>query len=667
MGMKGRKKKLRMQLMKAEAELAGDRNESDAEEEEGMETLPPGIGPSMEEMAASGKMSVSMRNAMNDEEQISKNIEGKGEGKRRKRKPWWERSNWWVGKVPKIESLAGEEEATHTGYIPPPNLETKFAGIQLEKRLLAALTKCGFTTMTEIQRRCIPELIANRDVLGQAKTGSGKTLAFVVPMLNNLLCEEVNNNSTKGIVIGPTKELCHQIQTVANRLLSHIDDTTVTAALITGGTKVAAEARALRKGVTIVVATPGRLLDHMRHTKGWKWKKMVQWLIIDEADRVLMEGYVKEVDAILRLLSDSSFRTTALFSATLARGMADLGRLSFSTLPLHITDLTYHHQEGTEVGGQIEELDDVEEEVEENEEEEECEEESGDDDQGIALRASSNIENLNKEEDSRAPIPGQARLKQLAVVVPVSDKLIHLYRTLKDLQKDGAKKFIIFFASCASAQFHTMMLNTMMDGGMQCLMLHGKMKHRQRVATFDHFCQAPDGALFATDVAARGLDIPSVEWIIQYDPPTDPSEYLHRVGRTARGGGSGNAILMLYPKEIGFITFLRHHGVVIDKVNPEKIAVEKYHHKLHQLLMKDNILEKNARSAYKATIMAYQQHTLKKHFNAKELPLAEVGKAFCLGDTAPTVHLAKGTGEKAPYIKGVHILFCHEMQRFNLF
>eukprot|EP01060_Flectonema_neradi_P025163 TRINITY_DN3399_c1_g1_i2.p1 TRINITY_DN3399_c1_g1~~TRINITY_DN3399_c1_g1_i2.p1 ORF type:complete len:675 (+),score=169.61 TRINITY_DN3399_c1_g1_i2:45-2027(+) len=656
MGMKGRKKKLRLQLQKAEAELAegGGRDESDVDEEECMEALPPGIGPSMEEMAASGKMSVSMRNAMLDEEQ-SKVFEGRGsEGKRRKRKPWWERSNWWVGKVPKIESLAGEEEATHTGYVPPPDLEKKFSGIGLEKRLVAALTKCGFTTMTEIQRRCIPELMSNNDVLGQAKTGSGKTLAFVVPMLHTLLCEEVNNNTTKGIIIGPTKELCHQIQTVIGRLLSHIESTTVTASLITGGTKVTAEAKQLRKGVTIVVATPGRLLDHMRHTKGWKWKKMVQWLIIDEADRVLMEGYVKEVDAILRLLADTTTRTTALFSATLARGMADLGRLSFSALPLHITDLAYHHQDSQNTDSHIKELDDDEEDFEEFEE---CEEdEEVENDEGKSLRASSNIDNLNNEESSRAPIPGQARLKQMAIVVPVSDKLIHLYRTLKDLHNSGAKKFIIFFASCASAQFHTMMLNTMMDGAIQCLMLHGKMKHRQRVATFDHFCQAPDGALFATDVAARGLDIPSVEWIIQYDPPTDPSEYLHRVGRTARGGGSGNAILMLCPKEIGFLKFLRHHGVVIDREEPEKIAVDKYHHKLHQLILKDNILEKNARSAYTATVMAYQQHTLKKYFNVKELPLVEVGKAFCLGDTAPTVHLAKGTGEKAPYIKGIYLL-----------
>eukprot|EP00756_Hemistasia_phaeocysticola_P016626 Hpha_TRINITY_DN15488_c3_g11::TRINITY_DN15488_c3_g11_i2::g.175624::m.175624/K13179/DDX18, HAS1; ATP-dependent RNA helicase DDX18/HAS1 len=208
--------------------------------------------------------------------------------------------------------------------------------------------------------------------------------------------------------------------------------------------------------------------------------------------------------------------------------------------------------------------------------------------------------------------------------------------------------------SCASAQAHCMLLNTVLGGQEpQCLMLHGKMKHRQRVATFDHFCQSPSGALFATDVAARGLDIPQVEWIIQYDPPTDPTEYLHRVGRTARGGGSGNALLFLTPHEKGFLEFLRANGADVTLQDPPAVDPGRYHAKLRDIVLRDPILERNLRAAYKAHLMAYQQHSLKRYFDIKALPLPEVAKSFCLTETdAPQVQLARET-IKAPYIAGV--------------
>eukprot|EP01061_Rhynchopus_euleeides_P023205 TRINITY_DN3780_c0_g1_i1.p1 TRINITY_DN3780_c0_g1~~TRINITY_DN3780_c0_g1_i1.p1 ORF type:complete len:712 (+),score=350.27 TRINITY_DN3780_c0_g1_i1:120-2138(+) len=633
-------------------------------------------------MGAGGKMKASLMAQMRDEEQIARAIDGKGEPKRKKRKPWWERKNWWVGKVPQQSSRSGEEQVEAVAYYPPVDLPSKFSELGLEKRVLRSLHTEGFTSMTEIQRRCIPELLSRRDMLGQAKTGSGKTLAFAVPMLSDLLSSEVNQGYTRAIIISPTKELCHQICTVVNRILSNTGSS-CNAKLITGGTKVKAEAERLRKGVTVVVATPGRLLDHMRHTKQWRWKKMVEWLVIDEADRVLMEGFVKEVDAILQHLADCPSRTTALFSATMARGMQDLGRLSFYEPPLHITDVAFQHDageleehrrnmqkavdgsdaddesgEGIGEGDEGEEMEEAEE-GEEGEEEEECfdaEEGAG---EPVAKRqrtsmASKDIGRLREEGESfQAPVPNKNRLRQVAMVVEVHEKLVRLYKLLRELDGQGAKKIIVFFASCASAQFHNMMLNTILNGELQCLMLHGKMKHRQRVATFDHFCREPDGVLFCTDVVARGLDIPAVEWIIQYDPPTDPSEYLHRVGRTARGGGSGSAMLMLLPKEVGFLDFLTQHGIDIERKKTPKLDTEKYIHKMHQIILRDHILEKNARSAYKATVMAYQQHTLKKYFNAKELPLLDVGKAFCLGDTAPQVHLAKGDGERAPYVSGV--------------
>eukprot|EP00754_Rhynchopus_humris_P038661 Rhum_TRINITY_DN21275_c0_g1::Rhum_TRINITY_DN21275_c0_g1_i1::g.173619::m.173619 len=674
MGIKGKKRKLRLALQKAEAAAAEEGGASAASDngfsDDGGEDLPQGVGPSMDEMrgGGGGGMKMSMRLKMQDEEQIAKAIKGEGAPRRKKKKPWWERRAWWQGKVPEREGAKGDDQVEAVAYYPPVDLPTAFASLGVEKRLLRALGAEGFTTMTEIQRRCIPELMLRRDLLGQAKTGSGKTLAFVVPMLSDLLEGATPGDvATRALIVSPVKELCLQIHSVCTRLLSHIPEANVNSTLITGGTKVSAESRVLRNGVTLVVATPGRLLDHMRHTKGWQWRKMIEWLVIDEADRVLMEGFSKDVDQILQYVKDVPRRTTALFSATMARGMRDLGRLSFCEPPLHVTDVRFTHhpddiedhrlrmEEAVREQGEGEEGEEAEEEDAEAECDDDGEEEGGVPTSKRRKMAdpSDLIHRLNEEPTNRVPVPDASRLQQVAMVVEARDKFVRLYKLLRELDGQGAKKMIVFFASCASAQFNNMMMNTILNGSIQCLMLHGKMKHRQRVATFEFFCEATDGVLFCTDVVARGLDIPAVEWIIQYDPPTDPSEYLHRVGRTARGGGSGNAMLLLCPKERGFLDFLRQHGVEITERDPKPIDSDAYLHKMHQLLMRDNILEKNARAAYKATVMAYQQHTLKQYFNVKELPLHEVAEACCLGDTAPQVHLTKTDGERAPYVNGI--------------
>eukprot|EP01062_Namystynia_karyoxenos_P062125 TRINITY_DN55053_c0_g1_i1.p1 TRINITY_DN55053_c0_g1~~TRINITY_DN55053_c0_g1_i1.p1 ORF type:complete len:742 (+),score=238.20 TRINITY_DN55053_c0_g1_i1:228-2228(+) len=634
---------------------------------------------------------LSERHAAEDEDAYQAAVEGRGAGRKRKR-PWWERRSWWQGKVPDQQARRPGDAPTAGAGLPlrpwqPPQgqpLCRRFAAPRLALRpeLVSALSAEGFVQMTEIQRRCIPLLIDRKDILGQAKTGSGKTLAFVVPMLHDLLSRGAGTRGgTRALTVGPTKELCHQILTVADRLVQRLarSGQRLSCALITGGTKVSQEQAALRAGVDFVVATPGRLLDHMRHTAGWHWKKRVEWLVIDEADRVLMEGFSKEVDAILQLLGPAEGapaavrRTTALFSATLARGFADLWRLSFSDPPLHVTDIVLPPQQPDPGAADEAAADEAEEQGEEEAEEEEAEEDEEHEaaaGAGGALRASEAIGRLGDAgETFRAPVPSQ-RLVQQAMVVPVGDKLVYLYRLLRELYKKGARKYIVFFASCASAQSHCMMLNTVLGGEPQCLMLHGKMKHRQRVATFDHFCGAAEGVLFATDVAARGLDIPQVEWIIQYDPPTDPTEYLHRVGRTARGGGSGSALLFLTPNEVGFLDFLRANGVTVEKRKPPATNPERYHAKLHDIILQDPVLEKNARAGYKAYLMAYQQHHLKRYFDAGRLPLDEVAKAFCLNPAdAPRVQLAR-EASKAPYITGVlrsmrrkHLLWKRQNQK----
>jgi len=164
--------------------------------------------------------------------------------------------------------------------------------------------------------------------------------------------------------------------------------------------------------------------------------------------------------------------------------------------------------------------------------------------------------------------------------------------------------------------------------------LHGKQKQSKRTSTFFEFCNAAQGILLCTDVAARGLDIPSVDWIIQYDPPDDPKEYIHRVGRTARGvAGQGRALLFLLPQELAFLKYLKQCKVPLNEYEFPQSKIAKVQSQLEKLVQKNYFLHKSAREAYRSYVQAYAQHGLKSVFNIHSLDLLQVAKSF--GFTAP--------------------------------
>ena len=206
-----------------------------------------------------------------------------------------------------------------------------FSDLDLTPATSKALDAMGFKTMTEVQERCIPPLLAGKDVLGAAQTGSGKTLAFLVPAIEMLQRLKFKpRNGTGAIVISPTRELALQIFGVAKEIMAHQSQTM---GIVMGGANRKAEADKLQKGVNLIIATPGRLLDHLQNTKGFVFSNL-KTLIIDEADRILEIGFEDEMRQIVKILP--SERQSMLFSATQTTKVQDLARISLRPGPLYI-------------------------------------------------------------------------------------------------------------------------------------------------------------------------------------------------------------------------------------------------------------------------------------------------------------------------------------------
>eukprot|EP00941_MAST-03F_sp_MAST-3F-sp1_P003832 g3832.t1 len=441
-----------------------------------------------------------------------------------------------------------------------------------------AINAMGYEKCTMIQAKAIPPLLAGKDLLGAAKTGSGKTMAFLVPAIELLYKASFKpRNGTGIIVITPTRELALQIYGVVQELMKFH---TQTHGIVMGGANRGAEAHRLSKGVNLLVATPGRLLDHLRNTKGFVYSNL-QCLVIDEADRILEIGFEEEIRQIVKQLPTE--RQSMLFSATQTKNVADIARLSIRGKPVYV---------------------------------------GVDDDKELAT--ASNIE-------------------QGYVVTSSANRFRLLFTFLRKNFKK--KKIIVFLSSCNAVKYFAELLNYI---DIPVMDIHGRQKQKKRTTTFFNFCERKTGVLLATDVAARGLDIPKVDWIVQFDPPSEVKEYIHRVGRTARGAsGKGRALLMLIPSELGFLKYLHQAKVSLNEYAfPEK-KVAKVQEALEQLVSKNYYLHRSAKDAYRSYLASYGSHPLKQIFNVYNLDLAQVAK--CFGFTVPPkVNLnLKAGGSKA--------------------
>lgn len=466
-----------------------------------------------------------------------------------------------------VESLKEKKKAKKSGS---GIMSTEaFSALGLSEPTMKAINDMGFENMTQIQARAIPPLLLGKDVLGAARTGSGKTLAFLIPAVELLYhISFMPRNGTGVVVICPTRELAIQTHAVAKDLLKYH---TQTLGLVIGGSARRGEAERLAKGANLLVATPGRLLDHLQNTKGFIYKNL-KCLIIDEADRILEANFEEEMKQIIKLLPKE--RQTALFSATQTKKVEDLARLSFQTTPVYI---------------------DV--------------------------------------DDGRTKVTNEG-LQQGYCVVPSAKRFVLLYSFLK---RNLSKKVMVFFSSCNSVKYHSELLRYIQ---VDCLDIHGKQKQQKRTSTFFDFCKAEKGILLCTDVAARGLDIPDVDWIVQYDPPDEPKEYIHRVGRTARGEGKkGNALLFLIPEELQFLRYLKAAKVPVKEYEYDVKKLANVQSHLEKLVSNNYYLNKSAKDAYRSYILAYNSHSMKDIFNVHRLDLQAVASSFCFS-SPPKVNLS---------------------------
>ena len=367
-----------------------------------------------------------------------------------------------------------------------------FASQPLSQATLQGLEGNSYTTMTAIQAGSIPHALAGRDILGAAKTGSGKTLAFLVPLLELLYRQGWTPQDGVGaIVLSPTRELAGQIFAVLRRIGKHHS---FSLGLLMGGQHK--NRQNLDKSdfvreqqsiptTNILICTPGRLLQHLEQTPYFNVDSL-QMLVLDEADRILDLGFRDQLVRILDYLPQGDARQTLLFSATQTKDVKHLATLSINRKTVEYVGVHDQDAEST-----------------------------------------------------------PDKLKQSYVLVPVEHKLNCLYSFLKSHLKC---KTIVFFATCSQVR-HAWDLFCRLRPGLSVLAIHGKLSQSKRLQVYDKFTTTPHSVLFATDVASRGLDFPSVDWVVQVDAPEDYDMYVHRVGRTARAQQDGQALLLLDPAE----------------------------------------------------------------------------------------------------------------------
>ena len=444
--------------------------------------------------------------------------------------------------------------------------DKKFSDFSINSSILSNLERLGYEKATQVQSESIPIALNGEDIIGSAKTGSGKSLAFLIPAIQKVY-EEPKKKEIEILIITPTRELALQLYDLAKDLLTGNSEII---ALLIGGENRKKEALKLLSGnIRIIVATPGRLLDHMENTKNFDYSK-INMLIIDEADKILKIGFEEEIKEIIKKIPKN--RQTLLFSATITPKVEDLITLS--------------------------------------------------------VREYKNIHIKNTDD------PSVSTLEQGFINIEADKKFLFLFTFIK---KNLNRKIIIFFSTCKEVEFFSNLLNYV---DVPVLSISGDYKQQKRSTTFIEFCSLEKGILLCTDVAQRGLDIPDIDWVIQYDPPHDPEEYLHRVGRTARGANKiGKALLMILPNEIGFIRLLQLYKIKIEEFEFPENKLAKIQEQFEKLVnKKDHYLLNLATEAYRAYLHAYNTNNDKDNINIEKLDLIKLCKSFGLL-SPPFVHL----------------------------
>lgn len=397
--------------------------------------------------------------------------------------------------------------------------KSSFGTVEVAPWLLVSLAAMEIKRPTAIQKACIPEMLAGKDVIGGSKTGSGKTVAFAVPMLQKLAEDPCG---IFGLVLTPTRELalqiCEQFMAISSRF-------ELKAALITGGADMRKQAIQLSKRPHIVIATPGRLADHIR-TSGTDTiigLKKVKILVLDEADRLLADDarMKPDIKTCIDVLSPPEDRQTCLFTATMTQEVREVMNLprSKGKQPVSVCEVDLGEQNA---------------------------------------------------------VPERLHLSYLLAPVDQREKYLHV---LLQTPRSKEHKSIIVFANRTST---TNLLERLLRGlDHRVTSLHSELAQSERTSNLARFRANAARILIATDVASRGLDIPEVGLVINYDVPQNPDDYIHRVGRTARAGRSGEAVTLIGQRDIA-----RIHAIE-DRIGRKMVEYEEEDVNIETRVMRD--------------------------------------------------------------------------------
>jgi ATP-dependent RNA helicase DeaD len=426
-----------------------------------------------------------------------------------------------------------------------------FDDLGLRPELLTALAGLGYEEPTPIQREAIPPLVAGRDLLGQAATGTGKTAAFALPALQRLPAERAGGEVGGGpiaLVLVPTRELAVQVSEAFHRYGRELGTRVLP---VYGGAPIGRQLRALEAGVDVVIATPGRALDHVQ--RGTLQLGGVATVVLDEADEMLDMGFAEDLDALLAETPPD--RQTVLFSATMPRRLDALARRHLRD-PVRIT---------------------------------------------IAREAAE---------------PGEPpRVRQTAYVVPRSAKPAALGRVL-DVEAPTAA--IVF---CRTREEVDSLTETLNGRGYRAEALHGGMSQEQRDRVMGRLRSGTADLLVATDVAARGLDVEQLTHVVNYDVPSAPESYVHRIGRVGRAGREGVAITLAEPREHRMLKLIEKvcgAAIVVEKV-PTVADLRARRLELTRAALRETLLQDGDLEHYRVVV-----ETLADEFDPVEVALAAV-------------------------------------------
>lgn len=349
-----------------------------------------------------------------------------------------------------------------------------FSDLGLSDELLKAISELGYETPTPIQEQSIPYVLMGRDILGSAQTGTGKTASFTLPMIDILANGRAKARMPRSLILAPTRELAAQVAENFEKFATHHK---LSMALLIGGVSFSDQEAALDKGVDVLIATPGRLLDHFE--RGKVLLQDVKILVIDEADRMLDMGFIPDVERIVSTLS--KMRQTLFFSATLSEEIKKLGAKFV----------------------------------------------------------------MNPKVISVAPPAATASTITARLIWTDAKEKRQKLRDL--LNSEDINNAVIF---CNRKRDIATLLSSLKRHGFKVVALHGDMTQSARLAALDEFKSGVTPLLIASDVAARGLDIPSVSHVFNFDVPSNAEDYVHRIGRTGRAGRSGKAFTLAMPNNI---------------------------------------------------------------------------------------------------------------------